>query len=205
MASRRPAKNTTFQVDEGATRTRSLSAAGVVEEDMARMFIGLLQGFFWFGEGLHSFLRACGWAELTRPQTLVVTSILLGDRKPTEIASRLGVSRQAVHETLSRLNAVGFVLLAEDADRRSGLQVQMTADGQRLLGDAERGLRRLCGELEVRIGRRALRDAVGVLASDWGPPLGAAVVRPGANDRIPLTGEPACQAPQIPDHAPDRE
>ena len=72
------------------------------DEDIRHLLLSLLQGFYWFDEGLQNYLQARGWPVVSRPQSMVMANIVLGVRRPSDIARRLGVSRQAIHATMPR-------------------------------------------------------------------------------------------------------
>jgi len=41
------------------------------DEDIRHLLLSLLQGFYWFDEGLQNYLQARGWPAVTRPQSMV--------------------------------------------------------------------------------------------------------------------------------------
>ena len=51
--------------------------------------IPLLQAFFWFDDGLQSYLQSKGWSQVTRPQSMVMANVVIGVHNPSEIARNL--------------------------------------------------------------------------------------------------------------------
>jgi DNA-binding MarR family transcriptional regulator len=131
----------------------------------------MLQGFVWFDEGLQNYLREKGWQGVTRPQTMVMMAVVLGVKRPSDIARMLGVSRQAVHTTIAGMVDLGlFRLVGDPADRRSKV-VEITPRGRAMGDHAQAANQRMVDALIERLGRdrvAALREA---LSADWGPPL----------------------------------
>lgn len=141
------------------------------DEDIRHLLLSLLQGFYWFDEGLQNYLQARGWPAVTRPQSMVMANIVLGVRRPSEIARRLGVSRQAIHATINQMIDLGIVALVDDPDNRRVKVVVPTAQGEAMRIDAQRAMVVMGDELGHRIGRAQLLKAAHLLHEDWGPPL----------------------------------
>jgi DNA-binding MarR family transcriptional regulator len=141
------------------------------DEDIRHLLLSLLQGFYWFDEGLQNYLQARGWPAVTRPQSMVMANIVLGVRRPSDIARRLGVSRQAIHATINQMVELGIVALADDPANRRVKVVAPTAQGEAMRIDAQRAMVVMGDELGRRIGRAQLLKAAHLLHEDWGPPL----------------------------------
>ncbi len=151
----------------------------MVDDATQHLNIGrlLLNAFRWMDAGFETLMDARGWA-CPKSNSLVFPHLLDGGIRPAEIARRAGVSRQAVHEVLTDLQAMGLVELQPDpADRRAKLVV-LTSRGLEFddaIGDVTTELER---ELAGRIGARRLAALREALEADWGPPL-----RDGADGR----------------------
>lgn len=149
----------------------STAGAGKPElnpEDL--LLINLLNGFYWFDEGLQNFLRARGWPVVTRPQSMVMASIVSGVVYPSDIARRLGISRQAIHNTLKSMIDLGMIDLVDDPDNGRVKIVKLTRTGEAMRLDAQEAMRILRETLTQRIGKRQLNLAAEILALDWGAP-----------------------------------
>jgi DNA-binding MarR family transcriptional regulator len=140
-------------------------------DDLGLMLLNLLQGFYWFDEGLQNYLRACGWPEVTRPQSMVMANIIMGVTRPSDIARRLGVSRQAIHVTLNSMIDLDMVELVDDPDSKRVKVVKLTAVGAAMRVDARTGMRLMLTELISRLGKKRVQQAAALLGADWGPPL----------------------------------
>ncbi len=135
------------------------------------MLLTLLQGFYWFDEGLQNYLRSRGWPTVTRPQSMVMANIVMGVRYPSDIARRLGISRQAIHKTIKSMVAIDMVALVDDPDNGRVKLVQLTKTGEAMRRDAQHAMRLMADELVARVGKRSVMRAATALAQDWGPPL----------------------------------
>jgi len=130
----------------------------------------LLRGYRWFEDGLLSRLEEAGWPEITRAQSLVFAHFDREGTRPSELARRIGISRQAVHQTVRELVELGLVELVPDpASRRSKLVV-LTPVGNATLGSAHAVFSELEDALADRIGRASVNELRRVLEADWGPP-----------------------------------
>jgi DNA-binding MarR family transcriptional regulator len=76
----------------------------------------LLEGFEWFDDALQRSLNAAGWEPVTRAESMVILHVLVGTRRPADIARALRLSRQAVHTTIGSLVKAGFFALEPDPD-----------------------------------------------------------------------------------------
>lgn len=130
----------------------------------------LLRAFRWFDEAMLYALARRGWTELTRAQSILLGHIGPEGTRSSELARRLGVSRQAAHQTVHELKRAGLVELQPDPTNRGANLVVRTESGEScyqiaraLFIDLERGLARRIGEDQVRNLRVALEK-------DWGDP-----------------------------------
>ncbi|WP_293902232.1 MarR family winged helix-turn-helix transcriptional regulator [Phenylobacterium sp.] len=140
------------------------------DDDIRHLLLSLLQGFYWFDEGLQNYLQARGWPAVTRPQSMVMANIVLGVRRPSDIARRLGVSRQAIHATINQMIELGIVALADDPANGRVKLVAPTAQGEAMRIDAQRAMVIMGEELGLRLGKAAVLKTAHLLHEDWGPP-----------------------------------
>lgn len=130
----------------------------------------LLRGFRWFEDGLLSRLDEAGWPQITRAHSLVFAHLDLEGTRPSELANRIGISRQAVDQTLGELVELGLVELAPDpASRRSKLVI-LTPTGKATVGSAHAIFTELEDTLAGRIGRTSVTELRRALEADWGAP-----------------------------------
>ena len=94
-----------------------------------------------------------------------------GVTRPSDIASRVGVTRQAIHQTINELVEMGFLQLEPDPRDRRAKVVVFTETGAHIGKDAVDALRQIEQSLSSRIGDErvsALREA---LTQEWGDPF----------------------------------
>jgi DNA-binding MarR family transcriptional regulator len=140
-------------------------------DDLGLMILNLLQGFYWFDEGLQNYLRARGWPDVTRPQSMVMANVVMGVTRPSDIARRLGVSRQAIHVTIKSMIALGVLELVDEPTNRSTKVVTLTRVGEAMRADARFVMSSMVNELARRLGKRSVQQTATALGADWGPPL----------------------------------
>lgn len=134
------------------------------------LILPLLQGFFWFDDGLQAHLQARGWTEVTRPESMVMTNVVIGVQKPSEIARNLGVSRQSVHATINQMAAKGIVELVDDPEDGRAKIVVLSETGQRMREDANQAMAQMVAQLRRRIGSRNVDNLIKAFSADWGEP-----------------------------------
>ena len=136
-----------------------------------QILLNLLSGFYWFDEGLQNYLRACGWPPVTRPQSMVMANVVMGVTRPSQIARRLGVSRQAIHATIRSMVELDMVRLTDDPNNMRVKVVELTAKGGAMRSDAQKAMNLMVKELADRIGKDVFSDTASALAKDWGGAL----------------------------------
>jgi DNA-binding MarR family transcriptional regulator len=140
-------------------------------ENAAYLIVPMLQGFIWFDEGLQNYLRQKGWPAVTRPQSMVMVTVVLGVTRPSEIARILGISRQAVHTTINGMVEIGLLELADDPDDRRSKIVVISEQGTKMREHARQATTLMSQELARRIGEPKLEALREALAADWGPAM----------------------------------
>jgi len=139
-------------------------------ENLAQM---LMRAFLWVDEGLQNRLQSRGWPAISRAQSLVFVNVGEGVLRPSEIAQRMGVTRQAVHQTISELVQSGFLKLENDPTDKRAKVVGFTAEGLKLAYDALKSLREVEAELAARLGEESVAALRDILLRDWGAPVSA--------------------------------
>ncbi len=138
-----------------------------VDTPLARL---LLERFRWTDAALRSRLSARGWPEMTPAQSLVFASIDGEGTRSSELARRIGVSRQAVHQTVAELVDAGLLELVPDPDDRRAKLVVLTSDGRRNVAAAREAFAGIESEIAARIGSSRYAALRSALEADWGPP-----------------------------------
>lgn len=145
-----------------------------------QLIIALFQRFCWLDEGLQARLHDHGWPDVNRPQSMVMTNIVSGIVRPSDIARNLGVSRQAIHSTINQMVALGMVQLDVDPADRRHMIVSLTELGARMRKDAQRSMDALTEQIAAKLGQDKFDALLAALEADWGDNIGPAAARPDA-------------------------
>ena len=113
-----------------------------------------------------------GHADLTSAHLMFLSNLDCGDTHASEVARRMGVSRQAVYRSTRELQRLKVLRLEIDADRKTQKIIRMTKHGQQVVLDARSCLDTIEVALGQRIGSRDLVKLAAILGKDWGAPLG---------------------------------
>ncbi len=138
----------------------------------ANMALLLMRAFRWFEDGLLIQLDAAGWSGARRPHSAIFGHLDREGTTESELARRIGITRQSVHQTVSELRAMGLVELLPCPANRSAKLVVLTPHGREQVRAALTAFAALEAELAARLGEGAVRDLRRILESDWGPPVG---------------------------------
>lgn len=133
-----------------------------------QLIIALFQRFCWLDEGLQARLHDHGWPDVNRPQSMVMTNIVSGIVRPSDIARNLGVSRQAIHSTINQMVKLGIVRLDVDPGDRRHMIVSLTDLGARMRKDAQRSMDALTAQIAGRLGQDRFDALLAALEADWG-------------------------------------
>ncbi len=133
-----------------------------------QLIIALFQRFCWLDEGLQARLHDHGWPDVNRPQSMVMTNIVSGIVRPSDIARNLGVSRQAIHSTINQMVKLGIVKLEVDPSDRRNMIVALTDLGARMREDAQRSMDALTAQIAQRLGQDRFDALLAALEADWG-------------------------------------
>ena len=85
----------------------------------------------------------------------------------SELARRLAVSRQAVHQTVGEARRRGIVMLVEDPFDARLRNVCFTDKGLRMVRSAAQAVRAIEARLARRLGARDVETLRRILAKDW--------------------------------------
>ncbi|MFO1425616.1 MAG: helix-turn-helix domain-containing protein [Steroidobacteraceae bacterium] len=133
---------------------------------------GLLHAYYWTDESLQNLLRAGGWQTLPRTQSMIMVNVADGCTRPSDLARRLGISRQAIQQTLAEMESLGLLQLVPDPGDARAKIVEFSPKGASIQRAALKAIRTVDAELERRLGKRDFEVLRRVLfATDWGPVL----------------------------------
>ena len=133
------------------------------------LMINLVSAVHWFDEALQAGLAARGWTSVTRIQSLVLANLATGVNRATRLARNLGVSRQAMSQTLAEMEDRGLVIVSPDPDDKRARLVSFSPHSAGIRDDAIMILKVVEATLASRIGARRLDDLKDAAAADWGP------------------------------------
>jgi DNA-binding MarR family transcriptional regulator len=132
----------------------------------------LLDRFRWFDQALLEALHDRLGVELTSAQSLLFADLPIEGARQSDLARRLGVSRQAINELVRGLERQGLLEIVPDPDSGRSKLVRPTKGGRESNRVAVETFARLETELRSRIGDRPVDQLRRALASEWGsPPL----------------------------------
>lgn len=130
----------------------------------------LVRAFRWFEDGLASDPDTAHLPRLTGTQFMTLVSLDDDGTSIAELARRVGVTRQAMHQQIGEMEKASLVeLVGSPTDRRVKL-VKLSLLGRTLDQKAAAAIDALERELAERIGKTAVSDLRATLAADWGPP-----------------------------------
>lgn len=92
-------------------------------------------------------LHARGFIDLTQSQLSFLGALDCGPNSASQIATSLGITRQAVHKTVKELEIRGWLTSEADPIRRNQRIITFTDEGERMMSEA----RALFKELDDRL------------------------------------------------------
>ena len=139
------------------------------QTNLARL---LLSRFRWFDRALLATLHDRLGVKLTSAQSLLFATLPVEGARQSDLAHRLGVSRQAVNELVGGLEQQGLVEVVPDPDSGRAKLVRPTTQGRESIEVALEIFAQLEAELRARIGDRRVDQLRGALDASWGEPPG---------------------------------
>ena len=128
----------------------------------------LVHGAYWLDDGLQAYMQIHADLTLPRAQSMAMVYLTEGVDRPSDLAAKLRVSKQATQQVLKELQHKGIIEVHPDPDNGRQKLISLTVYGRELRGIAHRGLTELERELCRRIGTRRLAGLRDALAEDWG-------------------------------------
>jgi DNA-binding MarR family transcriptional regulator len=149
-----------------------------------------------FDETAQAICNAEAGERIARPAVMRLLPHLSGDGiRPTDLARRVDVSKQAVGQTLADLEARGYVEYVADASDGRARVVRLTRAGREAMAIGIDVLARLEAAVAARVGRRRLdtlaADLAAVLDVLHSGAITAAALGPPATARPARRGRPA--------------
>ncbi len=130
----------------------------------------LFDAYYWFDESLQRSMQAQNVPPLSRSQSMVMICLVEGISRPSALARKLRVSRQAMQKTLADLEAKGYLRLEPDPEDRRAKHVRLSKIGMQRQNSAKIYLRNLEKALKTRLGAPTVTALSEALQADWGEP-----------------------------------
>jgi DNA-binding MarR family transcriptional regulator len=108
-------------------------------------------------------LEAAGFDDVRDSHGYVVQGLLAGDTTVTALATRLGVSAQAVSKTVNELERAGYVRRGTDPNDARARPLRLTARGERLVDESRRARQVVARDLARWLGTRDQAELVRLL------------------------------------------
>ncbi|MFJ3669714.1 MarR family winged helix-turn-helix transcriptional regulator [Streptomyces sp. NPDC090106] len=124
----------------------------------------------WFDEGLLAALEAARIAPVSTVQLHIFTVLDEDGTTVSELARRMGVTRQTAHQAVHGLVATGLLEQVPDPDSARRKLIRRTAEGRRTHERATALVDELERTLAGRIGAENVEALRAVLEQPWGPP-----------------------------------
>lgn len=140
---------------------------------------GLLHCYYWCDEGLQNSLKIAGLPALSRTKSMIMVNIADGITRPSDLARNIGITRQAIQQTLVEMEQGGLITLVPDPTDGRAKIIKFSRRGAGLGKAAFDAMDAIESELARRLGSKALSALKEVLFRDWGPVVNADQVEAG--------------------------
>lgn len=127
--------------------------------------------FYWLDESLQNLLVEHGWPRQSHAQSMVVLALGENINRPADIARRLGISRQAVHQMLAIMAERGLVTMIPDPSDGRAKIVKFSKQAEETRRQANQFVSRIEDVLRHRLGDATYDALVEGLNREWGAPL----------------------------------
>ena len=128
----------------------------------------LFRSYLWLDRSLQASLQANGYPVLSRAESQVMLLISAGVRKQIDIAKALGLTRQAINQTLNQLIERKLIETVTDPDDKRSKVISFAKEVDAIRHDANRAIVAIEEELVERIGRKTVMSLREALSRDWG-------------------------------------
>ncbi|MFC7340568.1 MarR family winged helix-turn-helix transcriptional regulator [Saccharopolyspora griseoalba] len=126
----------------------------------------------WFDDALLNSMQLAGEQSVTVAQAAVFGALDEDGTSVSELARRIGTTRQSAHQAVHGLIGMGLLEQVADPDSARSRLVRATAEGARVHARALRTIARIEAELAERIGPEVVDALRRALRAQWGePPL----------------------------------
>ena len=151
-------------------RDNDTAAAPLLDNEEHGLLRTLVHATYWLDDGLQAYMQEHAGLSLPRAQSMAMIYLTEGVDRPSDLAAKLAVSKQAAQQVLKELRSKNIIDIQQDPDNGRQKRVVLTEYGRELRDVAKQALFRLEGELNQRIGTRNLLALRRALDADWGEP-----------------------------------
>jgi len=127
----------------------------------------LFQKFQLLDECLLNKLAESEFGEITKSQSMIFACLVGRDMTISDIAKKLGISRQAAQKTISELVIKDLLSLKPSQENKSAKLVVLTPKGRRCVKLAQKTYAQIEDDISEAIGSEELKQFRLVLESDW--------------------------------------
>lgn len=121
----------------------------------------------WFAREIMSGVKRSEFAYITPAQSRLLVHMGGRPMPMPELARRLGISRQAVHKTVTELARRGILEIRDDPERRNAKLVVYTERGRQVNRAGAAIIDRIEDRIAARLGRARLDELKTLLEADW--------------------------------------
>lgn len=121
----------------------------------------------WLSEALQQAVRASPYTFITPAQTRLLAIMAGKPMSMSEIARRLGVSRQAAHKAVNELERKGVLRVEDDIQRRNAKVVSYTELGQNLNRYGAGLIDSIESRITKKMGKDGLQQLKQLLSQPW--------------------------------------
>lgn len=129
----------------------------------------LFQAFCWIDDSIRNLLKETNGFTVTRTETMLILLVRNGVTRSSDLARILGISRQAIHKAVTKLESANILALEPHPDDRRSKQVVFCASETPIHQSVSQGLEKLDSVLKARIGEDGFQQLMCQLSKDWGP------------------------------------
>ena len=116
-------------------------------------------------------LRASGFEDLSPPHMAVIQYPGPDGLRPSALAERAGMSKQAMNQLLRSLEALGYIVRSDARDEGSGRIIRFTKRGRAAFARIVDILRNIEREWSTELGTRRFSQLKALLMFVWDSPL----------------------------------
>ncbi len=129
----------------------------------------LVHATYWLDDGLQAYMKKHAGLSLPRAQSMAMVYLTEGVDRPSDLALKLRVSKQATQQALKELVNKGMITMVPDPNNGRQKLVQLTDHGRDMRHLAKQALAEMETELARRIGAGPVSQLRAALGADWGP------------------------------------